>query len=42
MRKKMNEQWGTASPENYYKAREICRQRAVDRLNNSGCLPGWR
>ena len=37
--RKMNEDWGTAAPENYFKAREICWQRAADRLNQSGIAP---
>jgi hypothetical protein len=37
--RKMNEDWGTAAPENYFKAREICWQRAADRLNKSGITP---
>ncbi|MEW6078657.1 MAG: hypothetical protein AB1724_12645 [Thermodesulfobacteriota bacterium] len=37
--RKMNEDWGTAAPENYFKAREICWQRAADRLNRSGISP---
>jgi hypothetical protein len=35
----MNEEWGTTAPENYFKAREICWQRAADRLNKSGITP---
>jgi hypothetical protein len=36
---KMNEEWGTEAPNNYFQARKICWQRAADRLDESAGAP---